>query len=151
MLGTTEYEVLDDRILVRFRSLTQRVSYEVPFRNINPTPVFNRSVPLLWAVFALVFGGVGLMGLYGSLFANWAPDKVSMFTTALFFGAACFLCVMGFLKKKVDIVVFRSTAVGSPALILNRTLPTTRHVEEFISIVKERIEASKTGWKDDRP
>ena len=139
LLGSVEFEIVDASVRVRTKRLMNESSYEIRFKDLNPTPSYHRSAPLQWLIFSAIFGGVALFTLYGLLHDSWVPDKSGFVGTFLIFLSACIGCAFVFYRRKVDWVILRSAVTGAPAIFIHRRLPTEIHVKEFIAIIQERI------------
>lgn len=135
-----DFEIVDDVMRVSVKRPLSSNGYEVPLRELSPHPSFYRAFPLQWLVFAIIFGAVAGLFLFGTLQPG---PKLELIIAALTMLFACLACVHGFLQRKVDYIILHVEATGQPIINFHRRLPTEKHVEEFLDITKEQIALSR--------
>jgi hypothetical protein len=143
LVYANDFVITETCVQVSSRTPTKANSYEVPFAVINLVPSLHRSTPILWAVLAAVFGGFSIFALWSLFFDPSVPRTSEMIKIVLIFLSAGLGCAYNYHRKKIDSVVFRNVNSGMPVLILDRKVPTLRHVDEFREIIVERIRALK--------
>jgi len=101
-----------------------------------------RQFPIAW----LLFGVGGCIGFVALLIgAIYAKGDGQLGTFALSFCALVFSAFAwhGFFERKYDYVILHSRETGQPIIHIDRTTPSTRHVEEFVEILKEGLEVNR--------
>ena len=140
--GTTEIELIEDTLYICQKSLFKSRSHEITINGLSSRISKIQSFPLGWCVIAstasLGFFAVGI----GAFFVH-GDGQMGMAACALLAGVFAALAWYGFLERRVDFVILNSKEYNTPQVYIHRTIPSVRHVEEFVEIVKERIEAQK--------
>lgn len=142
LFGTYEFDLADEAIQVSTKKLVSANRFTVPLRELKSTPSYYRSFPLLWLIFAIIFGSVAALALYGMIHDAWVPDKSGFIGTFIVLSSAAIACVLVFFQKRVDFVIFHAASGGYPVIFVHRRLPSETEVQGFLEMLMERIEAA---------
>ena len=147
LLPTFEFTLGDHSLRVKRSTLTASASFEIPFADIDPRPCEHENIGMGWYVIGGVLVVLGFL-LVGATNADVTPDSL----TGLWFGA--FLsaitglrCLAEGRKETFSELVFHSVRTGNALIHLRQTLPSPVHVQEFVEILEEKIEAEADEWK----
>ncbi len=134
------FELTETALLVAGSNLLRSNRVEVPLKELRAIPSYFKQLPLPSLMFAGVFS-LGALGALGGAFQP-SPGEERMgllaVAAAVAFLAAC--CWLRFFTRKVDYVIFHGRHTGRPVVFINQGLPSARHVEEFVAILREKIE-----------
>ena len=138
--GSVTFSISDTVVRVQEKRLLSSKSFEVPLRDFGTSVSTVRQFPLGWCI-AASFSSLVAVACIVALFAGYG-EPLGMGACLLMSGVFTALAWHGFLERKIDLVVLHARDAGHGVLFLHRTKPSVRHVEEFVEIAKERIEAS---------
>jgi hypothetical protein len=142
LFGTYEFELAENELRVSIKKPLSANRFTVPLSGLKSAPSYFRSFPLLWLIFATVFGGVAGLTLFGMIHDAWVEDKSGFIGMFIVMMSAAIACLIGFYQKRVDFVILHARNGGYPLVFIHRTLPSEVHVREFVEILRERIEAA---------
>jgi hypothetical protein len=140
--GSVTYSLTDTMLFVEEKRFLGSRSFEVPLRDIGSSVSKTRQFPLGWCIVASLATAVALGTLVG-VFVG-VGDTAGMLACVLMSSVFSALAWHGFFERKIDLVILHARDTGYGLIFLQRTKPSVRHVEEFVQIVKERLESPQT-------
>ncbi|MES2694653.1 MAG: hypothetical protein V4773_14350 [Verrucomicrobiota bacterium] len=143
-----EFDLEDDCLRVRTRSLTGSSSYEVALAELSPRTSSYSHRPILWYCFAAFMTLCTAVSAFGVFGGAQLPDKAGVGILFVVCTSVGMIATYEALRRHVDYVIVH-WELGGAAVHFHRTLPTERHVQEFIDILKERIAAAKLDSKEE--
>lgn len=141
--GTSEFVVEDDCIRITNRKLLTSNSFVVPLSDLKSTPSYHRSFPLPALVAALFFAGLATLSVFGMIHDSWVKDRLGMYVMFAVWCCGVAVCVIKFFQQRIDVAILHSASTALPVLVLHRAIPSETHVNEFLEIIKERIDVSR--------
>lgn len=133
-------ELTDTALLVATSQPFRGSRSEIPLGDLKPIPSYFRQFALSSLMFAIsltLFAAAILGGVFDVALAPERVGLLALFVPVGFF-AVCFW--LRFYSRNVDCVIFHDRRTGRPLVYIHRLLPSTRHVEEFVEILREKIE-----------
>jgi hypothetical protein len=140
--GTVIFEIKGEILHVENRRLQSSTAFEVPIRCVESRITKMRQFPVGWLLLGIL-GCVAFVAL--SVGTIYAKGEAQLGAFAVSFCALVFTAFAwhGFFERKYDYVILYSRETGQPIIHIDRTSPSPRHVEEFVDILKEGLEASR--------
>ena len=145
-----EFTIRDRVLHVKRSTRTASTGFEVPFVEIDPLPTEHENRGIGWYLIGGTLVALGLILLRVSFTAT-TDDSMGLWFGAFLAEIAGLLCLAEGRKETCSQIVFHSLRTGSALIRLQQTLPTPVHVQEFVEILKEKIQAETDelrGYKD---
>ncbi len=147
-LPTFEFDVNDEVIFVTTKSLTGGSRFEIPLMELSTRTSSYTHIPVLWycfAVFMWLCTAVSAFGVFGS---GQLPDKAGAGILFVVCASVAMISSYEAVRWRADCILFHWESGGDPAIRLHRKIPSERHVQEYVEIVKERILVAKKNAKE---
>jgi len=138
--GSVTFSLSDATVRVEETRFLSSRSFEIPLRTIADSTSSIRQFPLLWCVVASL-ATLGTLGVLVGVFVG-VGDTAGMLACVLMGSVFSALAWHGFSERKIDVLILHARESGQGIIFLRRTDPSPRHVDEFIEILKERVDAS---------
>ncbi len=146
-----EFTVHDHALHVKRSTRTASASYEIPYAAIDSRSSEQENKGLSWYIAGGLLIGLGLVLLGFSFAAQAGDDSVGLWLGALIAEATGLFCWAVGRKETFAHIIFYSRRTGDALLHFNQALPNPVYVDEFVEILKERIEAESDelrGYRD---
>ena len=146
LLPTFEFSLGDHAVRVKRSTLTASASFEIPFADIDPRPCEHENIGMGWYVMGAALVVLAFL-LVGGTQADVSDDSLKGLLFGAFLSAITGLrCLAEGRKETFSELVFHSARTGNALIHLRKTLPSPVHVQEFVEILEEKIEAEAGEW-----
>lgn len=146
-----EFTVRDRGLHVKRSTRLASHSFEIPFAEIDPSSSEHENIGIGWY---LTGGALLVLGftLLGFAFTAAAADaRMGLWFGAFIAEVIALLCLAEGRRQTFSQIVFYSQRTGRALIRFQQKLPSPGYVEEFVEIVKEKIQAEADelkGYKD---
>jgi hypothetical protein len=136
---TFQFELKEGILTVTTKAITSSNGFEVPVRELSNSVSYHRYFPLGWVIFSALML-LGAMSFTVGCFIDGSEDaKIAFVFFVLLFGTVGLMCAAESFKRNVDYVILHWSKSGSQAVYFRRKIPSERHVQEYIDILKDKI------------
>jgi hypothetical protein len=146
-----EFTVQDHALHVKRSTCTASASFEIPYAAIDSRSSEQENKGISWYITGCILIGLGLLLLSFSFAAQAGDDSVGLWLGALLAETTGLFCWAVGRRETFSHIIFYSRRTGDALLHFNQALPSPVYVQEFVEILKERIEAESDelrGYRD---
>lgn len=150
-----EFTIRDRCLHVKRSSRTASTSFDIPFATIDPSPFEHEQRGIAWYLVGTAMIALGLLLLALSFSEMAGEDRLGLLFGAVLAEGTALVCWAQGRNQTFSQIIFCSAKSGGPLIHLAQQSPSPVHVQEFVEILQEKIQAEADesmgyteNWRD---
>ncbi|MCL2658239.1 MAG: hypothetical protein FWD62_12665 [Betaproteobacteria bacterium] len=127
-------------LVVEHNTLFRSTRQTLPLHLIDPSPIYNRSIPFGWVVITFI----SFILTIAALSAGWKNQGAGELFGVFLLTGIFLACLYNTIRLSSNALHFRNVNTAVVMLSLFRSKPSSSAVDVFVEVLRKRIESFRT-------